>query len=325
MNETNVSELAAKANEALTDPERNRTVGDDPNPRFELYHMAFSLCSHKVRTTLAEKRASYTGHDMIFPVENYAPDYVRLRLKGGEQLEQVSDYTGRSSTTTEGFDPCVVPTLVDHEANRVIIDSKAICEYINETAPGVDLVPDDIAGEVLRQVEIVDGTPHVAVLYGKHPGNDTRPAPVAERMEGVHARKCEHLGQLLEEVKGDEALERAYRNKITKETAAAKFIATPEDMQNAIDEIAGIIGRLDADLEKAAGDWICGERYTLADICWGVSLFRLKWLGLGWLWEDDGPAASPRVEAYTRRLMERPGFREAVIEHPGVPPSPHLV
>ena len=130
MAEPTLAERVAAANAPLTDPERNRVIGSG-TPRFELYHFALSVCSHKVRTVLAEKAAPYRSHDiMILPpgMENYHPDYVRLRMRGAPGREMVNGYTGRSSTTTEGFDPCVVPTLVDHEAGQVLVDSRVICD-----------------------------------------------------------------------------------------------------------------------------------------------------------------------------------------------------
>ncbi|MBX2799797.1 MAG: hypothetical protein KTR31_19115 [Myxococcales bacterium] len=44
------------ADEPLTDPVRTRQVGAEP-ARFVLYHFALSLCSQKVRLTLAEVAA----------------------------------------------------------------------------------------------------------------------------------------------------------------------------------------------------------------------------------------------------------------------------
>ena len=56
MAESTLAERVAAANAPLTDPERNRVIGSG-TPRFELYHFALSVCSHKVRTVLAEKDA----------------------------------------------------------------------------------------------------------------------------------------------------------------------------------------------------------------------------------------------------------------------------
>ncbi|MYG26997.1 MAG: glutathione S-transferase, partial [Boseongicola sp. SB0677_bin_26] len=85
MVEQGLTDYVRAANSPLTDPERNRQVGSGSS-RFELYHFALSICSHKVRTCLFEKGAAFMSHDIgILPpmLENYHPDYVRLRMQGG--------------------------------------------------------------------------------------------------------------------------------------------------------------------------------------------------------------------------------------------------
>ena len=48
---------------------------------------------------------------------------VRLRMQGAPSASFATGYTGRSAFSSEGFDACVVPTLVDHQAERVVVDS----------------------------------------------------------------------------------------------------------------------------------------------------------------------------------------------------------
>ncbi len=188
MSSPEIQALVDAANSRYTDPERNRVINEraGETPRFELYHFFLSLCSHKVRTVLNEKEAAYISHDIdILPpnMQNYFPEYVRLRVKGGEELtgSMVNGYTGRSATETEGFDPLVVPTLVDHVDNRIIVNSKRMCLHIDSAVDtGTDLVPDDIRDAVIAQMDIVDRTPHVAVLYGVHPDGDRRPPYIQE-------------------------------------------------------------------------------------------------------------------------------------------------
>ena len=79
------------------------------------------------RSALFRKSCPVT---FIIPA-NYRPGYVRLRLQGAPNLQYAEGYTGQSSVTTEGFDPCVVPTLVDHEKACVVIDSARICNYLD--------------------------------------------------------------------------------------------------------------------------------------------------------------------------------------------------
>src|SRR3546814_3093132 len=80
------------------------------------------VCSSdlKVRGTLMEKGVTFGSNELtILPPqnENYCPQYVRLRLRSEAAAKHrpVSSFTGQSSVDSEGFDPLVVPTLVDHE------------------------------------------------------------------------------------------------------------------------------------------------------------------------------------------------------------------
>ena len=85
-----------------------------------------------------------------------------------------------------------------------------------------------------------------------------------------------------------------------------------------------------ADLEARLEDgrtWVCGGDYTLADVFWSVSLFRLAWLGMGFAWEGGHPlqpAVRGRVQAYADRVFRRPRFREAVVAWPLTPTSPFV-
>ena len=326
MAERTLKELVAAANAPLTDPARNRQVGAGAS-RFELYHFALSVCSHKVRTCLMEKGAPFVSHDIgILPpeLENYHPDYVRLRMQGAKGREMVGGYTGRSSTASEGFDPAVVPTLVDHEDGRVIVDSVAICAHIDRVwEGGVSLIPARLKADIDREIAIVDGTPHVAVLYGAHPDGDFRPKMLQQNMPGAHDYKIMKLMEGRSLSVGHPRLIAAYDAKIRKEAAARHFVAAPDLMRAATDEIIAIVGALNERLADGRR-WICGEDYTMADIQWSVSLFRLKWLGMGFAWEG-GHALNrdirEHVDSYAERLFARQGFRDAVIDWPGNPAS----
>jgi 2,5-dichlorohydroquinone reductive dechlorinase len=321
--------LVAAANAPLTDTEMNRTIGPG-TPRFELYHFALSLCSQKVRACLAEKNAAFVAHDLNLQMPflgNYDPGYVRLRLAADTGSRFATGYTGRSSVETEGFDPAVVPTLVDHVAGVVVADSVAICRYIDRvTEPAEALVPFDLEEKVAREIAIVDATPHVAVLYGAHPDRDFRPERLRKGMHGVHDRKIAKIKTARDMVLTDPTLVAAYNAKIAKERAAKDFVASPELMRASVNEIVSIV----ADLDTRLGDgrnWICGDRFTLADVIWGISLFRLKWLGMAFVWDGGHPlndAARPAAASYGSRLFARSAFRKAAIDWPGVPQSEYV-
>src|SRR3546814_10752860 len=77
--------------------------------------------------SLMEKGVTFGSNELtILPPqnENYCPQYVRLRLRSEAAAKHrpVSSFTGQSSVDSEGFDPLVVPTLVDHETGRILAD-----------------------------------------------------------------------------------------------------------------------------------------------------------------------------------------------------------
>lgn len=315
------SDIAAAARAELTDPSRSIVIGAG-EPRFELYHFGFSICSQKVRTVLAEKGAAYSAHELE-PTENYRPHYVRLRLfAAGENLARrlATGHTMRTSVTTEGFDACVVPTLLDLERERAVVDSAAILDYLEQALPSPALVPAEaeLAPAVREQVRINDGIPHPGILYGFH-AEDRRPAFWRDAMEGVYDRKCAVLEGLIEQHREDDALVRAYRAKIAKEQAGKKVQKDPAYMAAILEEFRQLMAALDARLTAHGEDWVCGAQFTVADCVWGVSLYRMHWLGHANLWEPH-----PAVRAYAERLYARPSVRAAVIDWPSsMPASPH--
>lgn len=318
--------LAEDANVPLTDPEMNLLVGEGYS-RFELYHFALSLCSQKVRVCLCEKNAVFTAHDINLQMPqlgNYDPAYVRLRLAANSQVEFATGYTGRSSVSSEGFDPAVVPTLVDREENVVVVDSVDICLHIDRmTDPSNSLVPADLASDILRELSIVDATPHVAVLYGAHPDIDFRPARLRQNMPGIHDRKIEKIKAARDLVVDDETLKAAYDAKISKEEGAKRHVATANRMRSSVEEMLSIVSDLEQRLD-GRNEWICGGQFTLADLFWAVSLFRMKWLGMSFAWEGYhvlNNNACPKVEKYGQLLFDRPSFRSAIIDWPRIPRS----
>lgn len=329
MSTRSFADYLAAANQPLTDPAKNRTIGSG-QPRFELYHFALSVCSHKVRTCLAEKGAPYISHDIgILPplMQNYHPDYVRLRMRGGASRALVDGYSGRSSVQSEGFDPAVVPTLCDLHSEQVLVDSVRICEHINDNwQSSVDLLPARLRREIDREIAIVDGTPQVAMLYGAHPDGDFRPAMLKQNMSGVHDYKIMKLMEGRSLAVGHPQLTAAYDAKIRKEAFAKHYVANPEMMRAATDEIVQVVAALDERLQDGR-QWICGDTFTMADIQWSVSLFRLQWLGMAFCWRGDHPLTGQprdRVAQYAKRLFARDAFVQAVIQWPGNPPSEYV-
>src|SRR3546814_3630632 len=81
--------------------------------------------------------------------------------------------------------------------------------------------------------------------------------------------------------------------KIVKEEAAASFVINEPQMRTAISKAEQLVTDLDRDLGASTGPWLFGDRFTLADLFWAVSLYRFLWLGYSGFWKDG--AGKPRV------------------------------
>ncbi|WP_218583987.1 glutathione S-transferase family protein [Pseudomonas akapageensis] len=328
--------MAGAARAAIVDPARITLVGDDPNPRFELFHAASSLCSQKVRTVLFEKGLAYRSNDMIIlcamgvdgiiPAEHYSPAYVRLRLIAGRELNQdfVTRYSGRTSVESEGFDPCVVPLLIDYEAGRVIVDSKRICCYLDAVSrEPVQLLCDEpqARAEVMRQVEIVDRIPNGALLYGFHPDADRRPDILKSVMETVYECKIMALEALAAANADDPALVAAYRAKIVKESGGKQVRHDADFQRAARQHTRDLLAELEHTLAAQSLPRPDGNGFSLGDVVWGVNLVRLAYLGLASLWDE-----LPNVARYVDALVQRPSLRKEAIQASidSLPPSGYL-
>ncbi|MEL7037006.1 MAG: glutathione S-transferase family protein [Cyanobacteria bacterium J06592_8] len=298
----------------------------EDKPRFELYHAAMSICSHKVRMTLAEKNLPYISLEVEIKApkqENYNPDYVRLRLASdiARNAKLATGFSGNSGVQEEGFDALVVPTLVDVEKNAIIADSRLVCLYLCQQVDDDQLLPADIEAQVLAQLDKVDLFPHVALLYGANPDDDRRPPILRNVIGGVHDHKIAALNAVWESVKGkDDKLDAAYAAKIAKEEAASDFVGTPERMRAVIAETDRLIGEFSTTLSENGGPWCFGDRFTLADLFWIVSLFRLEFLGYGWLWKERPEREN--IGHYAEAGYARNSMKFAVRHWPGGhPPS----
>jgi len=335
-NSEQLSAVAEAIRAGIADPERITLVGPEPQPRFELFHAASSLCSQKVRAVLHEKRLSYRSNDMIIlcsmgaagivAAEHYAPAYVRLRLQAGRELNQalVSGYSGRTSVQSEGFDPCVVPMLIDYQAGRVIVDSMRICLYLEAVSrEPLCLLPEDEAegSAVLRQMSIVDTLPNGALLYGFHPDADRRPDILKAVMGTVYDYKIMALEAMIAANADDPELVAAYRAKIAKESGGRQVCHDAGFQRQARENVAGLLADLEQALAAQASPWLSRHGFSMADLVWGVNLIRMAYLGLASMWDT-----LPHVSRYFEALIQRPSLREEAIESSirSLPPSSYL-
>ncbi|MFT5350324.1 MAG: 2,5-dichlorohydroquinone reductive dechlorinase, partial [Gammaproteobacteria bacterium] len=317
--------LTAAAEAALADCDVKTLQGGlapDEQPQYELYHNVGSVCAQKVRCVLAELAVPYVSHDIPIvqePWPTYQPDYVKLRVAGSRGQDFVSGHTGSSSASQHGFDPTVVPTFIDRGAENIVIDSQRICRYIDSQIGQSALRPAALAAAIDEQTAIVDDIPNIALAFGTHPGVDPRPQNIRKYADGGMPRKIEALKKVREIYSSDETIVRAVDAKMVKEQAALDFLNDAHFMSGVLARTADCIATLEGTLDSETTDWLCSDSYTMADLFWGINLYRLKALGMGYLWDPEAypherAVYRPHVRAYAERLAERPSFRHAVAD-----------
>ena len=267
-----------------------RVVGNNRTPRFESFHAPASICSEKVRCALFIKGCDFVSYDMdLSTQENYKPAYVAMRNLGRDNLNLVGEHPWTGSTSTEdmGFDPLVVPTLVDNLKKKVIVDSKKILDYLDQEIPSPQLYPKNCEKLNTKHVKLVDDTPHAALLYGGDPDNDTRPAFIKAFSTSLIPAQMASLEVWLNDKSLPNGLRPLYEAKVKKLKMVRDTINSKEEvLRTSMDLTKTFLQDLNSDLVESGGPWICGKKFTMADIAWHVSLLRFLTFGCQYFYED---------------------------------------
>lgn len=283
-------------------------------PRYELFHAAGSICSHKVRAVLAHHGFGYRSHTInLFTGQTYLPAYVRLRMAGCDRLgpKLAAHHDGSTSASRGGCDGAVVPTLVDWEADAVLVDSKLICLHLdNEVEAARRLRPAALAGQIDEELEIVDNLPNYQMLMAR-PGG---PAGSGLAKASFSERKVAWCDAYLRDHADEEVLVRAYTAKRAKEASAAAFLFSDSALDAARASAVAALQALEARLVRSGGPWLHGDTFTMADLFWGIELIRMKNVGAAASWAGD---RLPRVAGFLAAAQQVPAIRTAVIEWPG--------
>lgn len=310
-----LTRLLSQASEALAS--RGEVVGDDASPRYELFHAAASICSQKVRCVLAQHRLSYVSHPVnLFLGQTYLPEYVRLRMRGCDELggALAAHHAGSTSTERGGCDGAVVPTLVDRRTGEVLVDSKRICLRIDAEVPEPrQLRPTAMAAEIDEQLAIVDDLPNYQMLMGRTPRDTERPESRSDTLAAFSLRKVAWCDQLLDEHAGDETLTRAFAAKRAKEASAAAELFSTDAMRSARQRAEVSLRDLERILTKHDGVFLFGGRPTLADLFWGIELIRMEDVGMG-SWDPIRLARVARLSTAVRTLSS---VQQSVLNWPG--------
>ena len=244
-----------------------------------LYHFGPSICSQKVRSTLAAKGVEWESREVnLFLDENLKPDYMRINHRG------------------------VVPTLID--AGYTVFDSATIMRYIDRNFPGRSLAPEDEEENRVMEhwLELQDQFPVRGLTYGNVRGflgklvrKDTR-----KRLGKIKRLQCENPDLAADyEAKlrdSDQWLEEQDNEKVVGEINTA--------MESILDQLGEHIKHR---------DWIVDGQFTLADIAWMTILARIDFVGLiPVMW---GGGKRPAIEDYYERLKKTSAFHAEITSY----------
>ncbi|MGI9351825.1 MAG: glutathione S-transferase family protein [Rhizobiaceae bacterium] len=209
-----------------------------------LYHYWSSTSSKKVRMTLNEKDVDWESHHInLHEFENWNPEYVKdIHPRG------------------------VVPAL-EHNG-RVVYESNAVMEYIEDTFDGPSLRPADSWERAMMRVWL-EKSEHVFHRNMHLISHNRAHAKRWTEYEEKYGRE-----QLLEKVHSQPDIQRR-RDEI-------------DHAEQGIDEatVQFAIARVDEQLvlmDKALGDheWLCGKTFSLADMAVLPFVERFKVNSLG--------------------------------------------
>jgi glutathione S-transferase len=179
----------------------------------------------------------------------------------------------------------VVPTLV-HDGH-VICDSSVICEYLDEVFREPRLGPDDPVGRahMRKWLRFLEEVPTAAI---RAPTFQMALAP----FRGVDPEKF----------RASHADVRPLRKHFYRKMGPEGFATA--DIEASLDQLDLTLRRMDEAL--AAGLWLMGVQYSLADIVVTPTIDRMDDLGLAEMWDRY-----PRVAAWYERIKGRPSFAAA--------------
>lgn len=229
-----------------------------------------SFCTQKVYLTLAEKGVSYERRLVNIgpPMENYEPWYARLNPN------------------------MVIPTI-DHDG-AIVCDSAVIIRYIDDNFDGPRLVPEDSQERalVLRWVERIDRLAIRELSYSTLSGFTAR---MRDRV--IMPRR---LKLLRKHQRAAPDLHDVYERRIADVRGWIAVMREPAEMAAKRAELLAALAELDERLQ--GGEFVVGERYTLADMMATVLTARVR------LMRPVDPDAYPALAAHYERMKRRPNF-----------------
>ncbi|MDG1166041.1 MAG: glutathione S-transferase [Porticoccaceae bacterium] len=268
-----------------------------PQVGVHLFHFPLSLCSMKVRQALAENGVQWKSHPILLPAyQQYEPNYVRINPR------------------------CVVPTLVCD--GKVTTDSANILHFINFQLSTIDpsQKPSDNEFKVVNLwLDKADSLPIEAVTYGDDRGE--KKSLIFKKLANGgkdHESKANLLRKLVKRYQNEKLLKDAYESKLRIVEATRGIIQTPAHMNALNDTIDAALIELETQLFAGPfneNGWLASKNFSLADIVWGVVLYRLQKLGLEpLLWSKR-----TIITQYCEKLFTRESFKSGILDWDNLP------
>ena len=268
-----------------------------PQKGIHLFHFSHSLCSMKVRQALAENAVHWTSHLVLLPAyQQYEPEYVRINPR------------------------CVVPTLVCN--GKVTTDSMNILNYLVTKLSNLDTSQKPSVHEfeaIAFWLDKADSLPIEALTYGDNRGKN-KPFYLKGAANGGkgHEFKANLLRKLVKRHENEKLLHDAYKSKLNIVENTLTIIQTPTRLNALYDTADSILIELETQLLSGpfnAKGWLASNKFSLADIAWGVVLYRLQKLGLeSLLWGNR-----TTVSQYCEKLFARESFKTGIMNWSNIP------
>ncbi|XP_033101542.1 ganglioside-induced differentiation-associated protein 1-like [Anneissia japonica] len=271
-----------------------------------LYHAESSFYSQRARLGLAEKGVKHRRYHVTHKAgENLLPWFMRLNPKGE------------------------VP-IMEHN-KRLIIDSEAILDYLDQITPDVPRLTPDLTSEegpkvhhfksLLKSVNI-----RVLMLGSKHHADKIGAVKVKDFNSWLaHFVKLKHskgikIMKWHSRINPD--LKFAYDAKIATYEKTASGIELEvvlteiKHCDEVFDEIEAQLVQCNKDADESAPSseqlpWLCSRTFSIADIFLSTILHRLTSIGLQQRFFTNGKR--PHIEAYYERVLKRPSFRKTCL------------
>ena len=233
-----------------------------------LYHYWNSTCSRKVRMTLNEKGVEWKSHHIdLHEFENWEPWYIKIHPNG------------------------VVPAL-DH-GGRIVYESNAIMEYIDETFDGPSLHPQDTWERAMMRIWL-DKSEHVLHKNMHLISHNRAHAHRWEEYENKYGR-----AKLLEKVHNQPDIQRR-----RDEIHHAEHGIDEETIKFSIDRIDEQLTLMNENLSEH--QWLSGSNYSLSDIAVLPFVERFKVNGLG-----DAIESKKNLANWYDKMLSRPSVIKA--------------